>query len=93
MRKKKKLSSLFQLMSIMAISWVMFGGRWQYLNDKGEFVKNQWVNDTYWFDENGYLQYNQWVDGGKYFVTAFGAKARDTWVNDNAYVNKEGLVK
>ena len=59
-------------------------GHKQYKDDKGNFVKDDWVqiNDKYYyFDMNGYLVTNQWIQD-EYYVDENGIMQTNFWYDD-----------
>ena len=56
---------------------------WFYLKDDGQRAENGWLTvagKDYYFDANGILATNTWVN--QYYVNANGAKAKDQWLFD-----------
>ena len=59
-------------------------GHKQYKNSNGEFVKDDWVelnNKHYYFDMNGFLVTNQWVQD-EYYVNENGVMLSNYWYDD-----------
>ena len=56
---------------------------WFYLKEDGQRAENGWLTvagKDYYFDANGILATNTWVN--QYYVNANGAKAKDQWLFD-----------
>ena len=57
--------------------------KWFYLKEDGQRAENGWLTvagKDYYFDANGILATNTWVN--QYYVNANGAKAKDQWLFD-----------
>lgn len=57
--------------------------KWFYLKEDGQRAENGWLTvagKDYYFDANGILATNTWVN--QYYVNANGVKAKDQWLFD-----------
>ena len=57
--------------------------KWFYLKDDGQRAENGWLTvagKDYYFDANGFLATNTWVN--QYYVNSSGAKVKDQWLFD-----------
>lgn len=100
----KKATILFAII-LLALSAVSCGGNnfiddgnghKQYKDSSGNFVKNDWAEikgKKYFFDMNGYLVTNQWVQD-EYYVDDKGAMQTNYWYDDKNgkmyYLGKDG---
>ena len=100
----KKVTILFAII-LLALSAVSCGGNnfiddgnghKQYKDSSGNFVKNDWAEikgKKYFFDMNGYLVTNQWVQD-EYYVDDKGAMQTNYWYDDKNgkmyYLGKDG---
>lgn len=80
---------VFLLLSLTSCGGSSFiddgNGHKQYKDSSGNFVKNDWAEikgKKYFFDMNGYLVTNQWVQD-EYYVDDKGAMQTNYWHDDN----------
>ena len=80
---------VFLLLSLASCGGSSFiddgNGHKQYKDSSGNFVKNDWAEikgKRYFFDMNGYLVTNQWVQD-EYYVGDNGAMQTNYWHDDN----------
>ena len=69
-----------------------YDGRWWYQNSDGSYPKNSWkaiYGAWYYFDGNGYMLTNQWIDG-EYFVGSDGVMLTNTNTPDGYQVDASG---
>lgn len=78
--------------------WKQENGNWVYRENDGS-LKTGWFNDGislawYYFDENGIMVTNSWVDydGKKYYLSSGGIMMRDTVTPDGIYVGEDGAA-
>ncbi len=79
--------------------WVEREGYFYALDENGDPVVDDWVTETdengeeqkYYFDIDGKLVVNSWIDG-EYYVGADGAMLRDQDTPDGAHVDEDGRV-
>lgn len=81
--------------------WVSDDGKWKYTDDYGNILKSTWFydrnqNNTYYFDENGYLR-KGWItlNNDSYYLDENGAMFTG-WKNVNGswyYLNYDGKMK
>ena len=71
--------------------WKVVSGRWEYLEQNGEYVKSKWLllnNIWYHFDSNGYMQTGWLLLGNTwYYMESSGAMiaGRWQWINGKCY--------
>ena len=79
--------------------WVKRDGYFYAFDESGDPVVDDWVTETdengeekkYYFDIDGRLVVNSWIDG-EYYVGADGAMLKDQSTPDGAYVDEDGRV-
>lgn len=79
--------------------WVKSDGFFYAFDENGDPVVDDWVTETdengneqkYYFDMDGRLVVNSWIDG-EYYVGADGAMLKDQATPDGAYVDEDGRV-
>ena len=79
--------------------WVEREGYFYALDENGDPVVDDWVTETdengeeqkYYFDIDGKLVVNSWIDG-EYYVGSDGAMLRDQDTPDGAHVDEDGRV-
>lgn len=78
--------------------WKQENGNWVYRENDGS-LKTGWYNDSinslwYYFDENGIMVTNSWVDynGKKYYMSSGGTMMINTVTPDGIYVGKDGAA-
>lgn len=79
--------------------WIKKDGYFYALDENGDPVVDDWVTETdengeeqkYYFDIDGKLVVNSWIDG-EYYVGADGAMLRDQDTPDGARVDEDGRV-
>ncbi|MBR4313637.1 MAG: hypothetical protein IKP66_01855 [Lachnospiraceae bacterium] len=79
--------------------WVKRDGFFYAFDKMGDPVVDDWVTETdengveqkYYFDIDGKLVVNSWIDG-EYYVGADGAMLKDQATPDGAYVDEDGRV-
>lgn len=79
--------------------WVERDGYFYAFDKNGDPVVDDWVTETdengeeqkYYFDIDGKLVVNSWIDG-EYYVGSDGAMLRDQSTPDGAYVDEDGRV-
>ena len=80
-------------------NWIKKDGFYYALDDKGDPVVDDWVEEVdengvkqyYYFDIDGRLVVNSWIDG-EYFVGSDGAMLRNAKTPDGATVDEDGRV-
>lgn len=82
--------------------WVADNGRWWYLIGNGtlNYPRNQFYtvgNDTYYFDDDGWMVYNQWIEvGGKWYYTrSWGGILYNSFYDDGEniyYLKSDGVM-
>ncbi|MFR3140914.1 MAG: peptidoglycan-binding protein [Lacrimispora saccharolytica] len=82
--------------------WVADNGRWWYLIGNGtlNYPRNQFYtvgNDTYYFDDDGWMVYNQWIEvGGKWYYTrSWGGILYNSFYDDGEniyYLKADGVM-
>lgn len=80
-------------------NWIRKDGYFYCLDMNGDPVIDDWVDETtewgdiksYYFDIDGRLVVNSWIDG-EYYVGSDGARYRDRKTPDGAYVDEEGRI-
>jgi glucan-binding YG repeat protein len=77
---------------VMATGWLNLNGTWYYLNSDGAMASG-WLNLNgiwYAFEPSGTMYANRWY--GNYYLTASGAMAVNSWVDNNKYyVGADGV--
>lgn len=77
-------------------SWRQSGNYYFYLDSDGIMARDQWIDDTYYVDQNGARVSSRWVvadegsdapssDGGWFYLDATGRVVTDTWREINGY--------
>lgn len=80
-------------------NWIRKDGYFYCLDMNGDPIIDDWVDETtewgdiksYYFDIDGRLVVNSWIDG-EYYVGSDGARYRDRRTPDGAYVDEEGKI-
>lgn len=83
------ISVVFVVSCEKKIELIINNGEKQYKKDNGELAQAEWVTidgNDYFFDMNGYLQTNQWIDD-KYYVNNEGRKLKKEWYIDKTNSN------
>lgn len=91
---------LVSLMTSLAISFASFAGQWigstdagwKYLKDDGTYATNGWQQDNglwYYFDQNGNMLHDQWVEG-KYYLGSDGSMYVNATTPDGYRVGADG---
>ncbi len=67
--------------------WVQVSGKWQYYDNLGKQLINQWVfdknyNSWYYMASDGFMAENSWIlsSGKYYYLSTSGAMAENCWV-------------
>lgn len=72
--------------TVWAAGWVKNNGQWQYQDNSGYIVKNEWKKgaDDKWryLDSSGFMAVNSWVDDD-YYVNTEGIMLTDNWLQVN----------
>ena len=79
--------------------WLMVDGFYYCFDDEGLPIIDDWVTEVdedgnenkYYFDIDGKLVVNSWIDG-EYYVGSDGAMLKDQETPDGAYVDEDGRV-
>ncbi|OOM71287.1 cadherin-like beta sandwich domain-containing protein [Clostridium sp. BL-8] len=76
------------IISTVKTGWVQVNGRWQYNDNLGKTLTNQWFfdrnyNKWYYLGSDGFMMENCWIiSGGKYYyLTSDGSMAANTIIN------------
>lgn len=100
--KRKKLAAagltaaltLGMGISVWAAGWVQNNGQWQYQDNYGYIVKNQWQTgaDGKWryLNSSGYIATDTWIDD-EYYVNTEGIMLADSWLKVNGNPNSDQL--
>ncbi len=78
----------FERSGYVKVEWLYFGDSWYFFDEEG-VMKTGWYNSFY-FDDDGKMKKNTWVDDGKYYVDENGIYVRNQWVDDY-YLNSCGV--
>ena len=84
----KDKTYFFERSGYVKVEWLYFGDSWYFFDEEG-VMKTGWYN-FYYFDDDGKMKKNTWVDDGKYYVDENGVYVRNQWVDDY-YLNSCGL--
>ena len=61
--------------ALAAQGWVKTGTSWYFYNQNGTLARNAW-SGNYWLGADGKMVTNAWVDNGRYYVDANGARVK-----------------
>ena len=61
--------------ALAAQGWVKTGNAWYFYNQNGTLARNAWAGN-YWLGADGKMVTNAWVDNGRYYVDANGARVK-----------------
>lgn len=78
-----------------AAGWVQNNGQWQYQDNYGYIVKNEWQKgaDGKWryLNSSGYIAVDSWVDDD-YYVDSSGIMVTDGWLKVNDASSDSGVI-
>lgn len=78
-----------------AAGWVQNNGQWQYQDNYGYIVKNEWQKgaDGKWryLNSSGYIATDTWVDS-EYYVDSSGIMVADSWLQVNDPGSTNGVI-
>ncbi|OOM71288.1 cadherin-like beta sandwich domain-containing protein [Clostridium sp. BL-8] len=82
--------------------WVQASGKWQYYDNQGKQLINQWVFDKnysswYYMGSDGFMVENSWIlsSGKYYYLNTSGAMAANCWVISGGkyyYLSSDGSM-
>lgn len=98
-RNKRTVEETSQPVLDLKDTWIEKEGYFYALDENGDPVVDDWVTETdengeekkYYFDIDGRLVVNSWIDG-EYYVGSDGAMLKDQATPDGAYVDEDGRV-